>query len=104
MSVHNVNSTTKGAASEYRAVADLLTRGLHVFRACSGSCPFDLVAMMPNGTLLKIEVKSGVFDNGRLYYAHPTNDSYDVLCVVTPESVIYMPEIVISATATADCS
>lgn len=85
---------TKGAISEYLAVADLLRRGHYVFRSVSPNCPWDLVVSTPSGRLVRVEVKSGVIDQGKLYAPMPKPDrGHDVVCYVTPEGVIYDPPI-----------
>ena len=57
----NVPSGTVGAISELIVSADLLSKGYEVFRALSQNCSCDL-AILRNGKLLRIEVRTGYKD------------------------------------------
>jgi hypothetical protein len=82
-----------GAASELQCAADLLRRGVHVFRSltpCSGS---DLVMDLA-GELLRVEVRSAKRNgSGQLTYPRPAEVRYDVLALVEPDGrVTYQPD------------
>jgi hypothetical protein len=90
-----MSTATKGAVSEYLAVVDMLRRGWHVFRSVSPACPWDVIAALPDGRLVKIEIKSAVIDRGKLYGSPLSrrNIGHDVVCYVTSEGVVYEPPI-----------
>jgi hypothetical protein len=56
---YNANSGTIGAINELYVSSDLMARGLSVFRALSPSCKCDLIVMLANGDIKKVEVKTG---------------------------------------------
>lgn len=90
-----VSTSTMGAISELRVAVDLLQQGYAVFRALSPSCPCDL-AILLNGTLLRIEVKTAYRTTGGQIM--PRNkpqgtQAYDVLACVLPDSIIYKPDL-----------
>jgi len=92
-------SGDKGAAAELLVCADLLAKGLHVYRAVSPSAPADLVVLGNNGAIenvLLVEVKS------RQYLADGTPNNniktagsgkFDILAMVMPDGkIIYESE------------
>lgn len=93
----NADSTgSKGAVGELRVSVDLMERGLYVYRCVGPNSPFDLVAYSPDGTLLRIEVKTGYPQaNGGVAYPKPTKYAGDVdhTAVVLPDQVVYMPAL-----------
>ena len=80
-----------GAASELIVCADLLKKGVHVFRAQSPACPCDLIAM--NGpVILRIEVRTGIMGTrGKLNFPLHRRDEgrSDIVSVVTHDWEIY---------------
>ena len=58
MTENNFSTTTRGAITEYIVVADLLRMGWSVYRSCSPSAPWDLIACR-DGKSVNIEVKTG---------------------------------------------
>jgi hypothetical protein len=58
---------TVGAIGELTVASDLLDRGMHVFRALSPSCPFDLIATSVQGTA-SVEVRCAVKAPKGKYY------------------------------------
>jgi len=87
-----LSSGTVGAINELRASVDLLRRGYSVFRALSPACPCDLV-LLRNGDVFRVEVTTGHnSSNGRLYYPKKDPQLYDILAVVTSDSIIYFTE------------
>lgn len=88
-------TSTIGAAAELLVAADLLSRGIEVFRALNMHCSCDLVAHR-NGRLVKVEVKTGKID----YRGRPVvgiskqRGKHDVLAVVDRKRGIhYFPPI-----------
>lgn len=90
---------TVGAISELIAGADLLRLGYAVFRALSPSCPCDLIAMAPDGTILRIEVRTGtrVIDKLQFPTRRIDNGRHDHHAVVTYDgditTVTYLPKL-----------
>lgn len=87
-------SVTVGALNELRVCADLMSRGVHVFRALSPGCPCDLIAMV-GLSVYRIECKSCYRNpNGsvrRPIHGHP--DGFDVMACVLPDGAIfYFPD------------
>ena len=82
-----------GGASELIASADLLRRGIPVYRALTFLSSCDLIANV-SGVLLRLEVRSArLKQDGRLAYASPNADRYDVIVLVDQDSnVTYRPK------------
>lgn len=81
------NPTFTGAASEMTVVADLLRRGISVYRAVAHVAPFDIVADY-KGALVRVEVRSARLGSTTL----PPRAKYDVLALVFPDgNVTYRP-------------
>jgi len=90
--IWGISSATVGAINELRASVDLLRRGYSVFRALSPSCPCDLV-LLKDGDVFRVEVTTGHnSSNGRLYYPKKDPQLYDILAIVTSDSIIYFTE------------
>lgn len=86
-----------GAASEMMACIDLIKKGFTVFRAVSPSASCDLIAIAADGSIVRIEVKTGYYaKSGAVTFRHPKRpELYDVLVIVIHKEneVIYRPEI-----------
>jgi hypothetical protein len=88
-------TSTIGSAAEMLVAADLLSRGIEVFRALNMHCSCDLVAHR-FGRLVKVEVKTGKIDSrGRpIVGISRQRGKFDVLAVVDRKSGIhYYPPI-----------
>jgi hypothetical protein len=88
-------TSTIGAAAEMLVSADLLSRGIEVFRALNIHCSCDLIAHR-HGRLVRIEVKTGSLDwRGRPQVGiSKQRGKHDVLAVVDRKSGIhYYPPI-----------
>lgn len=84
-----------GGASELTAAADLLRRGIPVYRAVTFVSSADLV-IDRDGRLLRIEVRSAKRNqDGSLRYPMPANRArYDVLALIEPDGkVTYKPDV-----------
>jgi len=81
------NSGTIGAINELYVSSDLMARGLSVFRALSPSCKCDLIVMLDNGELKRLEVKTGHITGSKtgdikIRHSACTHDSFDWLAIV----------------------
>ena len=52
------DKTIKGTIGEHRIIIELLKEGYHVAEAIDQQCPFDLVAVSPEGKIRLIDVKT----------------------------------------------
>tara|TARA_R100000687_G_C6323858_1_gene106320 strand:+ start:116 stop:388 length:273 start_codon:yes stop_codon:yes gene_type:complete len=52
------DKTIKGTIGEHRIIIELLKEGYHVAEAIDQQCPFDLVAVSPEGKFKLIDVKT----------------------------------------------
>jgi hypothetical protein len=93
-----VNTGVAGAISELLVSADLLRRGLPVFRAVSAAAPCDLIVLR-DGQALRVEVRSGTYGrevDGLPTIYFPLGDKdrgrFDVLAVVVGDVVRYLPD------------
>lgn len=92
------NPVSAGACGELLICADLIPRGLDVFRSVSPSAKCDLVAIHRAAPFksIRIEVRNGYRNpNGNLVYskARTTDGSCDVIAVwVKDEGAIYLPD------------
>jgi hypothetical protein len=81
------NNGTIGAINELYVSSDLMARGLSVFRALSPSCKCDLIVMLDNGELKRLEVKTGHITGSKtgdikIRHGACTHDSFDWLAIV----------------------
>lgn len=91
----SVSSNFIGGASELTASADLLRRGIPVYRALTFVSAADLVIDL-GGELKRVEVRSAKRNKaGSLRYPMPADRSrYDFLALVEPDgTVTYKPEL-----------
>lgn len=93
----NLSTGQVGAIQEMAVCADLMKRGISVFRAVSPSSSCDLIAML--GTrLVRVEVTTGWRDtSGRVFHAKKrdrTAGKFDLLAVASKNGLIqYEPPI-----------
>lgn len=91
------NSASTGTVSELLVCADLLRKGLSVFRSISPACSCDLV-VLKGLELIRVEVKTGFRSASGKHY-HNKNPKqvgkHDVLAMVflKDNSIIYEPKI-----------
>jgi hypothetical protein len=90
-----VTKGTRGAISELRVAVDLMSKGFHVFRAMSSSCPCDLVVWKSGGPFVKVEVKSASKSakDGAIYRQPSKRNEFDVICHATLDELVYEPPI-----------
>jgi len=48
----------KGTIGEHKVIVELLQQGYHVAKAIDQQCPFDIVAVSPEGKIKLIDVKT----------------------------------------------
>jgi hypothetical protein len=86
--LHGATKSCAGAASELAIAADLLKRGLFVFRTVSDNSPADLVVMSRDGRQTwSVECKTGRKHpaSGRIHAAIPGGAKpFDVLAAACP--------------------
>lgn len=91
-----VNRCSTGAHAEMIVCADLLGRGLDVFRSISSSARCDLIASSrTRNALIRIDVKSGFRrQNGHVSYPMPIEpNSCDLIAVVLlGGELVYVPD------------
>lgn len=89
-----LSAGTVGAVGELVVSVDLMRRGYAVFRALSPNCICDL-AVVANGKLLRVEVRSGHRTaGGSIYCNWGDKTRYDTLAVVLRSGeVFYFPEL-----------
>lgn len=91
-----LSSGVVGAAHEMIVAADLILRGLHVFRAVSQSCQCDLAILDSENRLWRVEVTTGCY-NLKGGISHPTKDSsrFDLLAIVgrSDGKITYRPPL-----------
>ncbi len=95
VSGYDIPTGSVGAVAELRVSAELLIKGYEVFRAVSSSCSCDL-AVLKGGKLLRIEVRTGYLNttSNKRYTNKPKDSSrYDVLAVMYPDGLEFIPEI-----------
>lgn len=91
--VRSMSTTTVGAISEYRVCIDLLQRGYEVFRAVSPSCKCDIMASRGDDKI-RVEVKTAAYRrDGRPAGGTAAYNRFDVLALVLPEQVVYVPAL-----------
>lgn len=85
---------TTGAIGELKVAIDLLSRGYEVFRAVTPNCSCDL-AILKNGRLLRIEVRTAYLNNltGKIAHNIPKSGRYDIYAAVLPDRIIYEPDL-----------
>lgn len=78
---------SRGAISELIVTVDLLAKGIQVYRAVSPGAPCDLLALLPDGSTLRLEVKTGKTGTDGEIYADITRNAgkFDVLAVVAED-------------------
>ena len=54
-----MESIRRGNAAEAAVLAGLVEAGFHVFTPFGEGTPFDLLVLVPNGSIVRIQVKSG---------------------------------------------
>ena len=89
-----LSTGTVGALSELKAAVNLLAKGYEVFRAMSPAASCDL-AILRNGTVLRIEVKTGHKStySGAVVWPKISRERFDVLALVLSDEILYDPPL-----------
>ena len=56
-----LSKNVKGTIGEYQEIVNLTRQGYWVAKSCDPQCPFDLVAVAPDGTIKLIDVKTNTY-------------------------------------------
>jgi hypothetical protein len=56
-----LNTNIKGTIGEYQEIVNLTRQGYWVAKACDPQCPFDLVAVAPDGTIQLLDIKTNTY-------------------------------------------
>ena len=84
-----LNPTVVGTIAEYRVIADLMSKGFAVFKACSQSSPCDLIALI-DGFSYRVEVTLAQrTETGRVVHPRHDPEKYDILARVLPNEILY---------------
>ena len=58
---NKLSTNVKGTIGEYQEIVNLTRQGYWVAKACDPQCPFDLVAVSPDGTIKLLDIKTNTF-------------------------------------------
>ena len=56
-----LNTHIKGTIAEYQEIVNLTRKGYWVAKSCDPQCPFDLVAVSPDGTIQLLDIKTNTY-------------------------------------------
>ena len=56
-----LNTHIKGTIAEYQEIVNLTRKGYWVAKSCDPQCPFDLVAVSPNGDIQLLDIKTNTY-------------------------------------------
>ena len=56
-----LTTNIKGTIGEYQEIVDLTKQGYWVAKAVDPQCPFDLVAVSPNGKIQLLDIKTNTY-------------------------------------------
>jgi endogenous inhibitor of DNA gyrase (YacG/DUF329 family) len=89
-----ISTKSIGAIGELLVSADLLSRGVDVFRALSPASPCDLVALH-GGKLYRVEATVGKRKaDGQLTWVPHDENRYDVIAVLlNRREIVYVPDL-----------
>lgn len=90
-------SSTVGALSEMRVIADLLSKGYYVYRSVSPNSPCDIV-IVKGDTIFKVEISTTIksMKTGKLLIPKKlASYKYDIMALVTNngEAIEYWPPL-----------
>ena len=58
---NKLTTNIKGTISEYQEIVNLTRQGFWVAKSCDPQCPFDLVAVSPDGDIQLLDIKTNTF-------------------------------------------
>tara|TARA_X000000368_G_C22480501_1_gene471802 strand:+ start:164 stop:499 length:336 start_codon:yes stop_codon:yes gene_type:complete len=56
-----LSTDVKGTIGEYQEIVNLTKQGFHVAKACNPQCPFDLIAVSPDGEIHLLDIKTNTY-------------------------------------------
>ncbi len=56
-----LSTNIKGTIGEYQEIVNLTRKGYWVAKACDPQCPFDLVAVSPDGSIQLLDIKTNTY-------------------------------------------
>ena len=56
-----LSTNIKGTIGEYQEIVNWSKAGYWVAKSCDPSCPFDLVAVSPDGTIQLLDIKTNTY-------------------------------------------
>ena len=56
-----LSKNVKGTIGEYQEIVNLTRQGYWVAKSCDPQCPFDLVAVAPDGTIQLLDIKTNTY-------------------------------------------
>ena len=56
-----LSTNIKGTIGEYQEIVNLTRQGYWVAKACDPQCPFDIVAVAPDGTIQLLDIKTNTY-------------------------------------------
>ena len=63
-----LTTNVKGTISEYQEIVNLTRKGFWVAKSCDPQCPFDLVAVSPDGDIQLLDIKTNTYRKHILPY------------------------------------
>ena len=56
-----LSKNVKGTIGEYQEIVNLTRQGYWVAKSCDPQCPFDLVAVSPDGSIQLLDIKTNTY-------------------------------------------
>ena len=56
-----LSTNVKGTIGEYQEIVNLTRQGYWVAKSCDPQCPFDLVAVSPEGEIYLLDIKTNTY-------------------------------------------
>ena len=56
-----LSTNIKGTIGEYQEIVNLTRQGYWVAKSCDPQCPFDLVAVSPDGDIQLLDIKTNTY-------------------------------------------
>ena len=63
-----LSTNIKGTIAEYVEIANLTKQGYWVAKACDPQCPFDIVAVSPDGDIRLLDIKTNTYRKHKKSY------------------------------------
>ncbi len=59
--LNKLSTNIKGTIGEYQEIVNLTRQGYWVAKSCDPQCPFDLVAVSPDGNIELLDIKTNTY-------------------------------------------